>query len=96
MMAETVVYLREYLFVKEPDDTGEPGRVQFPQTSHSWRLALAPGPRVRLGADQGRNPYPNARQSANWTCVDILAYHPALKGGELIRLPEFTLAKRAM
>jgi predicted dehydrogenase len=35
-------------------------------------------------------PYPNAIQSANITCVGILAHESALKGGELIKLPEFT------
>ncbi|GLR18539.1 Gfo/Idh/MocA family protein [Portibacter lacus] len=40
-----------------------------------------------------RSPYPNARQSANMTCVGILAHESALKGGELIRLPEFTFEK---
>jgi predicted dehydrogenase len=38
-----------------------------------------------------RAPYPNARQSANITCVGILAHESALKGGEIIRLPGFTL-----
>ena len=40
-----------------------------------------------------RDPFPNAVQSANWTCVGILAHESALKGGELIRLPDFTLSK---
>jgi predicted dehydrogenase len=44
---------------------------------------------------KGREPFPNARQSANWTCVGILAHESALKGGELIKLPEFTLAKES-
>jgi len=35
-------------------------------------------------------PYPNAIQSANITCVGILAHESALKGGEIIKLPEFT------
>ena len=35
--------------------------------------------------------YPNAVQSANITCVGILAHESALKGGEIIPLPEFTL-----
>ena len=39
----------------------------------------------------GRDPWPNATLSANWTCVGILAHHSALKGGEIVRLPEFTL-----
>lgn len=39
-----------------------------------------------------REPFPNARQSANITCVGILAHQSALKGGEIIRLPDFTLS----
>ena len=39
----------------------------------------------------GRDPFPNAVQSANWTCVGILAHQSALKGGEIVRLPAFTL-----
>ncbi len=35
-------------------------------------------------------PYPNAIQSANITCVGILAHESALKGGEIIKLPAFT------
>jgi predicted dehydrogenase len=41
---------------------------------------------------EGRQPYPNAVQSANITCVGILAHESAMKGGELIRLPEFSLS----
>ncbi|MBT8183753.1 MAG: hypothetical protein KJN76_02845, partial [Eudoraea sp.] len=36
------------------------------------------------------SPYPNAKQSANITCVGILAHESALRGGEIINLPEFT------
>ena len=39
-----------------------------------------------------RDPWPNASLSANWTCVGILAHESAIKGGEVIRLPEFTLS----
>lgn len=39
---------------------------------------------------EDRAPFPNAVQSANWTCVGILAHESALKGGEIIPLPEFT------
>src|SRR5690606_5438467 len=39
---------------------------------------------------QHRQPYPNAKQSANITCVGILAHESALKGGEIIQLPDFT------
>jgi len=38
---------------------------------------------------EDREPFPNAAQSANWTSVGILAHESALKGGEIIRLPEF-------
>ena len=36
--------------------------------------------------------YPNARQSANITCVGILAHESALAGGEIKHLPEFTFS----
>lgn len=39
-----------------------------------------------------REPYPNAVQSANITCVGILAHDSAMKGGEIMKLPKFTLA----
>jgi len=39
-----------------------------------------------------RDPWPNAVQSANWTCVGICAHESALRGGEIVRLPQFTLA----
>jgi predicted dehydrogenase len=41
----------------------------------------------------GREPFPNARQSANITCVGILAHESAMQGGKIIRLPEFTLSE---
>ena len=39
-----------------------------------------------------RDPWPNAVTSANWTCVGICAHESAVKGGEIVRLPKFTLA----
>jgi predicted dehydrogenase len=39
----------------------------------------------------GVDSYPNAVESANITCTGILAHESALKGGEIIRLPEWTL-----
>ncbi len=38
-----------------------------------------------------RDPRPNAVTSANWTCVGICAHQSALKGGEIVKLPSFTL-----
>ncbi len=42
---------------------------------------------------EDRDPFPNAVQSANWTCVGILAHESAMKGGDKIYLPEFTLLR---
>jgi hypothetical protein len=53
-----------------------------PHLVHEFISALA----------QGRSPYPNAIQSANITCVGILAHESALKGGAIIPLPAFTLS----
>lgn len=41
----------------------------------------------------GEPAYPDARESANITCVGILAHESALRGGERIDLPAFTLRK---
>ena len=38
-----------------------------------------------------RDPWPNAVQSANWTCVGLCAHESAMAGGQIVRLPEFTL-----
>src|SRR5690606_24379978 len=38
-----------------------------------------------------RDPFPNAVESANWTCTGILAHESAMQGGALIQLPSFTL-----
>lgn len=40
---------------------------------------------------EDRDPWPNATQSANWTAVGICAHESAMNGGQVIRLPEFTL-----
>ena len=39
-----------------------------------------------------KDPYPNARQSANITCVGIVAHESAKEGGKIIRMPDFTLS----
>ena len=53
-----------------------------PHLVHEFVMALA----------ENRDPFPNAVQSANWTCVGILAHESAMKGGEIIKLPAFTLS----
>jgi predicted dehydrogenase len=38
-----------------------------------------------------RDPWPNAVTSANWTCVGICAHESAVQGGQIVKLPAFTL-----
>ena len=40
---------------------------------------------------EDRNPRPDAVTSANWTCVGICAHQSACNGGQVVKLPEFTL-----
>ena len=40
--------------------------------------------------NENRSPFPNAKQSANITCVGILAHESALQGGIKLDMPEFT------
>jgi predicted dehydrogenase len=43
-----------------------------------------------MALHEGRDPFPNAKQSANWTCVGLCAHESALKGGAIVKLPAFT------
>lgn len=38
-----------------------------------------------------RDPWPNAVTSANWTCVGLCAHESAVAGGQVVKLPSFTL-----
>ncbi len=38
-----------------------------------------------------RQPWPDAVTAANWTCVGICAHESAIKGGQIVPLPDFTL-----
>jgi predicted dehydrogenase len=40
---------------------------------------------------EDRDPWPNAVQSANWTCVGICAHQSTELGGQIVPLPDFTL-----
>lgn len=42
---------------------------------------------------EGRDPWPNAKQSANWTCVGILAHESAMEGGVRKDLPKWSLSE---
>lgn len=42
---------------------------------------------------KNRDPFPNAVQSANWTCVGLCAHESAMKAGKWVNLPDFTLSK---
>jgi len=73
-------------------DTGEHAHMSFvqgaghggshPHLVHEFVMSIV----------ENREPYPNAVTSANWTCAGICAHESALQGGEMVRLPEFTLA----
>lgn len=54
-----------------------------PHLVHEFLTALA----------EKRQPFPNAKQSANITCVGILAHQSALNGGVRMEMPEFTFSK---
>ncbi len=56
-----------------------------PHLAHEFLDALA----------KDRDPFPNAAQSANITCVGILAHQSAMQGGKVIRLPAWTFNKKA-
>ena len=68
MMMETVVYSREYLFVKELHDKGELGRIQFLRGSHQQDMDGWPGLLGRVSADAVRHalrqPVPGAHGQA--------------------------------
>jgi len=38
---------------------------------------------------QNRQPFPNVFQSTNWTCAGICAHESAMRGGQIVPLPEF-------
>jgi predicted dehydrogenase len=52
-----------------------------PHLAHEFVSAIA----------EGREPYPNAVESANITMVGILAHESALRGGRVLRMPAWTL-----
>jgi predicted dehydrogenase len=54
-----------------------------PHLTHEFVTALV----------EGRDPFPNARQSANWTCVGLCSHESALAGGKIVKLPGFTLGE---
>jgi predicted dehydrogenase len=39
---------------------------------------------------EDRDPFPNVEQSANWTSVGICAHLSALKGGQIVNVPDFS------
>lgn len=39
---------------------------------------------------EGREPFPNAREAANWTSVGICAHQSALRGGERVDIPDYS------
>ncbi|HWN97347.1 MAG TPA: Gfo/Idh/MocA family oxidoreductase [Methylomirabilota bacterium] len=71
-------------------DAGEKAHLSFtqgaghggshPHLAHEFVMALV----------EDRDPFPNAKQSANWTCVGLCAHESALKGGAIVKLPGFS------
>jgi hypothetical protein len=53
-----------------------------PHLAHEFAMALL----------ENRDPFPNARQSANWTCTGILSHQSAMEGGAIKHLPKETLS----
>ncbi|HMO66788.1 MAG TPA: Gfo/Idh/MocA family oxidoreductase [Verrucomicrobiota bacterium] len=53
-----------------------------PHLAHEFAMALV----------EDRDPFPNARQSANWTGTGLCAHESALKGGAIVKLPAWTLS----
>jgi predicted dehydrogenase len=51
-----------------------------PHLAHEFVMALI----------EKREPFPNAKQAANWTCVGLCAHQSALRGGAVVKLPRFT------
>ncbi len=51
-----------------------------PHLAHEFIMSLV----------EDRRPFPDAAQSANWTCVGLCAHESALAGGKIVRLPAFT------
>lgn len=52
-----------------------------PHLAHEFVMSLV----------EDRDPFPNAKQSANWTCVGLCAHQSAMKGGAIVKLPAFTI-----
>jgi predicted dehydrogenase len=52
-----------------------------PHLAHEFLTALV----------ENRDPFPNARQSANWTCVGLCAHESAMQGGKIVKLPAWSL-----
>ncbi len=53
-----------------------------PHLAHEFLMALV----------EGRDPWPNAKQSANWTSVGILAHESAMDGGARRDLPDWSFS----
>lgn len=52
-----------------------------PHLAHEFAMALV----------ERRDPFLNAKESANWTCVGPCTHESASKGGAIVGLPSFTL-----
>ena len=46
---------------------------------------------LNINGVNDRDPFPNAKQSANWTGVGLCAHESALAGGKIVKLPAWSL-----
>ena len=51
-----------------------------PHLAHEFAMAIV----------ENRDPFPNVKQSANWTCVGLCAHKSAQRGGAIVHLPKWT------
>jgi len=82
------IYTTKSVFDVEADGAAHMSFVQgeghggsHPHMAHEFVMSIV----------EDREPMPNAVTSANWTCTGICAHDSALRGGEIVRLPDFTL-----
>lgn len=65
--------------VKTPESSVHGG--SHPHLVHEFARALS----------EGRDPFPNAKRSASWTCVGLCAHESATAGGKSVKLAAFAV-----
>ncbi len=73
------------------DGTGEKSHLSFTQGAGHGGSHPHLAHEIIDALVKDRDPFPNAKQSANWTCVGLCAHESALKGGAIVKLPAFSV-----